>query len=765
MEITITMVTDLFIRFSSRDNLKKAYQRVQYELAHATLAVAPIHHAATTAINDLGDHFFIALENYLRNDDYSPERGFFVYIPKDNLGLRPVCILSMIDRIVYQAILNQGILGFKIDAQLSEKVCFANRINDDEKSDQYLSPYFNQWDGFCESQEKAFTDGYAWKLDVDVQQYYENISIKKLIHKLGTDFNIKNEKLLALLEKILCQSTEDPEMPKGIPQGPYASAVLANVYLAALDRFAEEQLIGEKLRYLRYADDIILMGKDKTDVLTATEKIVRFLREQNLSLNEKTRLEELTDTTEIEGARIFSEYDPDTQEIPTDEHSEIQERVPYIVAAMRNQEHVEKREVRELKYFLATGANYDLGFVLDLVKIIPLRPSLITQIIRYLGEARNHLDLFGDSMDTILIDTALWEIYETEGTSEWTRFWILKLFVSSKNLMVSIDDEIAKILSSKNKTIFKVVAFFHQTIEGKTINADRIKDAMRESATNVEKSVLSFFFLNAFVNLRASVIHDSIETALDAKSNEMNLIGCYLNKNSAADVKSADGIFTSYILNPSGKKEKEHAGSKEKQGQDVDYYIIAKTSLIPLDSPAAVLGVNRRKRIKSSVILAFPEMVQWKKVEIKFKEGLQEIEIWYSGDFIGTHDYTELGFYSGEKEKKPDQKWKFLSVLSVICNAGKIEEATVANMANGLSEGAGKKIRSASVHQIKRSLVKALRATFQTDENPFYKNRNYYHPKFRLKPVPTLRTATLRKQGGRLNENAEPESEDEMFPV
>ena len=53
----------------------------------------------------------VALEKYIRDEKYIPERGFYVYIPKDNLGLRPVCVISMIDRIVYQAMFNQKILG------------------------------------------------------------------------------------------------------------------------------------------------------------------------------------------------------------------------------------------------------------------------------------------------------------------------------------------------------------------------------------------------------------------------------------------------------------------------------------------------------------------------------------------------------------------------------------------------------------------------------------------------------------------------------
>ena len=248
------------------------------------------------------------------------------HIPKDNLGLRPVCILSMIDRIVYQALFNQGILGFKIDGQLSEKVCFANRINEDEKDERFISPYFKPWENFCEQQEKAFNRGFTWKLDVDMQQYYEHVSINKLVDTLRGDFGIKDDKLLTLLERMLCEWTEDADMPKGIPQGPNASAILANAYLAPLDKLAENELIGRKLRYFRYADDIVLMGKDKTDVLIAVGKIVNFLRERNLTLNEKTKIEELSDSAPIEAMKFFSQYDNDTLEIPADNLAGVQRK-------------------------------------------------------------------------------------------------------------------------------------------------------------------------------------------------------------------------------------------------------------------------------------------------------------------------------------------------------------------------------------------------------------------------------------------------------
>jgi len=750
----------LFERFSSRDNLKRAYKYVQNELAHSTLSVNPINHPALTAINALGEQFFVALEQYLRDEKYIPERGFFVYIPKDNLGLRPVCVLSMIDRIVYQAMFNQDILGYKIDGQLSDKVCFANRVNDDEDADSFLSPYFNGWDDFCKAQKKAFEKGFTWKSEVDVQQYYEHIPVGNLLETLKGELGIKDEKLLNLLKTQLCTWAEYPELPKGIPQGPDPSAVLGNVYLSSLDRFAEAELIGKGLRYLRYADDIILMGKSREDVLKATEKIVRFLRDHNLNLNEKTRLTELQDTEEIEALRIASDYEDDSPEIPEDEFTRIQEKVPSIIQAIADGEKVEKLELRELKYYLKVGTGYNLSFILNLIGIIPLRPSLAIPIIKYIADGREVLRIFGDSMDTFFIDDALWSIYNHDEISEWSKFWILKLLVSSEDMLVGgIEDEMECILASKGATIFKVVGLYYEAIRGRKIEMDVVKQAITESGTEVEKSLYSFFLLNAFDGARAPAVRECIEKTLNASSQEMNLIGCYLYQNrSKITIDDIEGSFASYILKrkkPAQKKTSKKEGSVSEQ----EYYVVRGDALIPVDTPTDILGVNRKRRMRHSVEIVLPEIAQWGKVELKIKEGLKEVEIFYDGTFIQSADYAQLGFFSGKKQQKPDRQWGFLCALSVL-SATDIKQATADKMRNMVAVNSKATLSTGNVHQIKRTLVKRLRTLFKTDEDPFHDRRDYYQPKFTILPEPDLRRAEIWAQGGKLNENRQHEETD-----
>ncbi len=752
----------IFEQFSSRNNLKLAYKYVQNELTHVALSVSPINHPALTAINTLGDQFFVALEQYLRDNRYTPERGFFVYIPKNNLGLRPVCVLSMIDRIVYQAIFNPNILGFKIDGQLSDKVCFAHRVNDKKDADDFLSPYFNGWDAFCKAQEKAFQKGYIWKAEFDVQQYYEHIPIEKLIQKLQHDFGIKDEQILNLLKTQLCTWVEYKELPKGIPQGSNASSVLGNVYLSSLDRFAEKELAGKGLRYLRYVDDIVLMTKTKEDVLKTTEKIARFLRDYNLNLNEKTRVTELKDAEVIKTMRLFSHYEDDSSVIPEDEFTRIQEKVPQIIEAIANGEKVERLKLRDLKYYLKVGMEYNLEFIFNLIGIIPLQPSLIIPIIQYIAEGREMLRIFGDSLDTLSIDNALWDTYNNSEIPEWSRFWILKLLVSNKDVIISgVEDEMKRILASRGATIFKVVGLYYEAIHGQKIEMETVNQAIQESGNDVEKSLYSFFLLNAFDGARIPTIRECIEKTLNAPSHEINLIGCYLYQSQPkVTIDNIDGSFSSYILKRKKTPKTSKSGEKEVSTTTSEYYIVRRDALTPFTSPTAILGVNRNKRARHTIELTFPEIVQWEKVTLKMKDGMQEMEIFYDSKHLKTADYTQLGFFTGEKRRKQDRQWGFLCALSVL-SATDIRQATTSTMCKMVAINTETTLSIDNVHQIKRTLVKRLRAFFKTDDNPFHDRRDYYQPKFTIKSEPALRQKEIWSQGGRLNENRSSEDNEE----
>lgn len=141
---------------------------------------------------------------------------------------------------------------------------------------------------------------------------------------------------------------------------------------------------------------------------------------------------------------------------------------------------------------------------------------------------------------------------------------------------------------------------------------------------------------------------------------------------------------------------------------------------------------------KHTVKLILPETARWEKVVLKMKDGLEDIEILYDGKHIKMASYIELGFSANKKNHKPDRKWRLLTMLSVLQNKD-ITRATPDNLKPMLEGHGGRTIKKDTVHQTKKLLSEALKAIFETKENPFADNKKYYEPKFKILPEPALR--------------------------
>jgi retron-type reverse transcriptase len=210
--------------------------------------------------------------------------------------MRPVKVLSTIDRIVYQSICNKDIIGKTIDSQLQDN-CIANRISGNQK--EYFKKYNKSWDDFHIQQHKDFKLGKKYRIELDIQGFFENIIIEKLIRKLRDDFNIDNN-ILEILDKQLGEWVEFKELKKGIPQGPDASWLLANAYLDSFDKFVKKIIFRKNISYYRYADDIVFMGTDGDGLKKIIEEIILHLRGDGLVLNEKTKITHLKSKKELE---------------------------------------------------------------------------------------------------------------------------------------------------------------------------------------------------------------------------------------------------------------------------------------------------------------------------------------------------------------------------------------------------------------------------------------------------------------------------------
>ncbi|MDP2361493.1 MAG: reverse transcriptase domain-containing protein [bacterium] len=141
---------------------------------------------------------------------------------------------------------------------------------------------------------------HRWYLKSDIRSYFASIDLDILMDLLRNQ--VSDERLLALLERILrC----DPQHP-GLPIGNLTSQFLANVYLDGFDHwlFHEERVPG----YVRYMDDFVLFHDDRQALKDLLPRLEAWLWEhQRLTLKAKaTRLNQRRHGLSFLGTRIFA---------------------------------------------------------------------------------------------------------------------------------------------------------------------------------------------------------------------------------------------------------------------------------------------------------------------------------------------------------------------------------------------------------------------------------------------------------------------------
>lgn len=170
---------------------------------------------------------------------------------------------------------------------------------------------------------QAILSGKTWVLDADIQKFFDSVNHDVLLELVNERFP-DDELLGTLIRRFLKTghvSTNFDKKPRnirskkhgytpchsGIPQGGILSGLLANLYLDEMDKLIESQF--PNVTYVRYADDFVLLSKNKTDVIKAGKLIQKFLQQQRmLTLHrEKTRTVNLH-TNRFHGGSEFFDF-------------------------------------------------------------------------------------------------------------------------------------------------------------------------------------------------------------------------------------------------------------------------------------------------------------------------------------------------------------------------------------------------------------------------------------------------------------------------
>lgn len=112
----------------------------------------------------------------------------------------------------------------------------------------------------------------VWVLKCDIRKFFDSVDQKILLTFLAKEIKGRS---LDLLRDII--SSFETEPGKGIPIGNLTSQLFSNFYLNAFDQFVKREL-GVK-DYIRYADDFVILSRNKDYLDKILPVISKFLKE------------------------------------------------------------------------------------------------------------------------------------------------------------------------------------------------------------------------------------------------------------------------------------------------------------------------------------------------------------------------------------------------------------------------------------------------------------------------------------------------------
>jgi len=129
-------------------------------------------------------------------------------------------------------------------------------------------------------------EGYKYAVDMDLAKYFDTVNQSKLIEVLSK--SIKDGRVISLIHKylkagVIIQHKYENTL-KGVPQGGPLSPLLSNIMLNELDK----ELKKRGHRFVRYADDMVILCKSKRSAERTLENLLPFIeRKLYLKVNQE----------------------------------------------------------------------------------------------------------------------------------------------------------------------------------------------------------------------------------------------------------------------------------------------------------------------------------------------------------------------------------------------------------------------------------------------------------------------------------------------
>ena len=222
---------------------------------------------------DVYNGYAMALDDNLKNigqrlkAGYMPDTSIRVFMPKSNGLSRMYTLLSMEDQIVYQAFAN--IIAEAISTEKTKrrykKSVFGNLLTD-KTNIFFYQPWQESYKAYTKAVIRAYQAGQEYIASFDLTACYDSINhslLKKILIGYQLSENCASE-FIRLIEK--WESSSGLMLGTGIPQGPQASGVVAEVVLSEYDAYIETLQKKYDFKYFRYVDDIRILSSNEDTV-------------------------------------------------------------------------------------------------------------------------------------------------------------------------------------------------------------------------------------------------------------------------------------------------------------------------------------------------------------------------------------------------------------------------------------------------------------------------------------------------------------------
>jgi group II intron reverse transcriptase/maturase len=238
----------------SPSNLNAAYLRVR-----RNKGTGGVDQMQTESLKDYLVNYKDELITSIRLGKYCPNPVRRVEISKENGSKRQLGIPTVVDRVIQQAI-----------AQVLSPIY-----------EPGFSPYSY---GFrprrdahqaLRTCQQYITEGNNYAVDLDLEKFFDTVSHSKLIEVLSR--KVKDGRVVSLIHKylnagVMKEGKYEPS-EQGVPQGGPLSPLLSNIMLNELDW----ELEGRGHKFVRYADDLVILCKSRRSADRVLKSIVSFI--------------------------------------------------------------------------------------------------------------------------------------------------------------------------------------------------------------------------------------------------------------------------------------------------------------------------------------------------------------------------------------------------------------------------------------------------------------------------------------------------------